>query len=106
MVELWLAWLGGLLMGGSVTLGLAYRHWQPGVDDELISFVEVCRAAGRAKTMRRSDENRSRNYADGADAVMAELMAAGYGETPREMRAAYQAAGEDPELDEGEVGEA
>jgi hypothetical protein len=97
--ELWLAWVGGLLMGVSVTLGLARHRWHPGVD-ESVSFVEVCRAAGRAKTKRRSDENRSRNYADGADAVMAELMAAGYGETPREMRAAYQAGGEDVELDE------
>jgi len=101
--EFALAWGGGLLIGVALTIGLARRRWQLPVDaGKPISFVEVCEAAGRAKEERRSNGNLSRDYADGADAVMAELMEAGYCETPEEMRAAYLVGGEEVELEEAD----
>ena len=64
-----------------------------------LTFEEVCRAAADAKLQRRTDENLTRDFTDGADAVMAELLDRGYGDTPEEMRAAYRAGGEEPELE-------
>lgn len=64
-----------------------------------LEFVDVCEAAARAKTERRIGGDLTRDYVDGADGVMAELLAAGHGTTPEEMELAYKAGGDDVELD-------
>lgn len=66
------------------------------------TFEEVCQAAARAKIHRRGEaptDRLEREYIDGVDGVMAELMKAGYGASPDEMRAAYLAGGEEVEIE-------
>ena len=99
MLELALAWAGGLLIGATLTLGLA-RRW-PGTiggSDADPSFEEVCYAAARAKEDRRQEEHLSRDYVDGADGVLAELLTDA-DVTPEQMRTAYLAGGEEVELE-------
>lgn len=101
MLELALAWVGGLLMGAAVVLGVAYRPMRRWLQRRL-TFEDVCQAAARAKQSRRTDqpeEHLEREYIDGVDAVMAELMKDGYGDGPGELRAAYLAGGEEVEID-------
>ena len=99
MIELVLVWVGGLFIGAALVLGHVRRRRRRRSD---LIFEDVCRAAADAKLERRADENLTRDFTDGADAVMAELMEAGYCETPEEMRADYLVGGEEVELEEAD----
>jgi len=99
LLDLAFAWLGGLALGIVVNIGIALKMIDLRDKSEL-TFAEVCRAAAAAKRDRRADENLNRDYVDGADGVMGELLDRGFGDSPEEMRTAYLAGGEDPELEE------
>lgn len=93
-------------VAGLLGAGIGIRLWdtQDNRDQEdrveRPSFEDVCEAAARAKTHRQeSDDDLNREFVDGADAVLGELMADGFGESPREMMTAYEAGGEDVEVD-------
>lgn len=98
-VSLFLA--GILAVGGGIVgvrIGLYLWH---STEDEL-TFTAVCRAAARAKNQRRAQapsDHLEREYVDGVDGVMAELMKQGYGDTAEERRVAYLAGGEEVELE-------
>ena len=96
MLDLALAWAGGLLIG--LALALAHVRRRKRLRSGL-TFEDVCRAAADAKLERRTDENHTRDFTDGADAVMAELLERGHGDNPGKMQAAYLASGEEPELE-------
>jgi len=95
VIELVLVWVGGLFIGAALVLGHVRRRRRRRSD---LIFEDVCRAAADAKLERRADENLTRDFTDGADAVMAELLDRGHGDSPEEMQAAYLAGGEEPEL--------
>lgn len=100
MLELIAAWAGGLLIGATAVLGYARRRLTEAADEEpgVLSFEEVCHAAARAKEERRQEEHLSRDYVDGADGVMAELLT-DLDVSPEQMQTAYLAGGEEVELE-------
>jgi len=96
MLELAFAWAGGLLVGLALALAHVRRRKRRRSG---LTFEDVCWAAADAKLERRADENLTRDFTDGVDAVMAELLSRGHGEKPEEMQAAYLASGDEPELE-------
>lgn len=63
-----------------------------------LTFEEVCHATGRAKEERRQEEHLTRDYVDGADGVLAELLT-DLDVSSEEMQTAYLAGGEEVELE-------
>jgi len=106
MVDPLLVWTAGVAVIAGVTtpvafyLGLRRGKEQAGprdVDGTTLTFEEVCHAAARAKEDRRQEEHLSRDYVDGADGVLAELLT-DLDVSPEEMQTAYLAGGEEVEL--------
>lgn len=82
----------------SFYLGLRRGRRQGEPDGTTLTFEEVCHATGRAKEERRQEEHLSRDYVDGADGVLAELLT-DLDVSPKEMQTAYRAGGEEVELE-------
>lgn len=79
-----------------VRIGVYLWHEPP---EDQLTFTEVALAVGDAKESRRAEGNMTRDYIDGADAVISELLKEGYGDTPEEMETAYLAGGREVELE-------
>jgi hypothetical protein len=107
MVDPLLVWTAGVAVIAGITtpvafyLGLRRGKEQAGprdVDATTLTFEEVCHATARAKEDRRQEEHLSRDYVDGADGVLAELLSELEDVSGEEMQAAYLAGGEEVEL--------
>lgn len=86
--------VGAIALAAGLAIGwrLHARQTDPG-----LTFTEVADAGLRAKEERRADHRLSREYIDGVDGLLAELMDRGYGTTQEEMSAAFQAGGDPDE---------
>lgn len=104
MADPLLVWTLGVAVIAGVTTPVAFylgfrrgrRQGEP--DGTTLTFEEVCHATGRAKEERRQEEHLSRDYVDGADGVLAELLT-DLDVSPEEMQTAYLAGGEEVELE-------
>lgn len=104
MADPLLVWTLGVAVIAGVTtpvafyLGLRRGEERGRPSGTTLTFEEVCHAAGRAKEERRQEEHLSRDYVDGADGVLAELLT-DLDVSPEEMQTAYLAGGEEVDLE-------